>query len=112
MDEGSIPSISTMSDKLSDFPVDDITLDAILHSLNGAFTVDEEGNHTLVGADYTLSDLLDFLSGYDKSKLIQEGPNIYLYPDPVYTEHCVIRALIEEIKRLRNTYEPLGTELL
>ena len=101
---------------LGEFPVDDITLDLILHSLDGVYEVDEEGNHQLVGADMTLNQLLDFLSGYDESKLIHEGMmpdpmgwgievEMTSYPDPIYHEHDVIRALIHEIQRLRDEQE-------
>ena len=92
------------------FPVDDITLDAIEHALGGSYTVDEDGTHHLVGSDYTLSTLLDFLSGYDASKLeLMDGENewdaipVYSYPEALYHHTDVIRALIAEVRRLRES---------
>lgn len=91
------------------FPVDDFTLDQIEHALDGAYTVDPDGTQTLVGADFSLSQLLDFLSGYDPSRLAQAVndydtpiPDVFEYPDAVYHPNDVIRALITEVRRLRN----------
>lgn len=87
---------------LPDFPVDDGTLNLLEDSLNGSFTVDADGTHHLVGADFTVSDLLDFLSGYDEAKL-ETGENGWEeYPDPLYHINDVVRALIAEVRRLRD----------
>lgn len=103
---------------LPPFPVDEATLSNIKHALGGSYTVDEDGTHHLVGSEFTLSQLLDFLSGYDESKLIVldpgyevpenasfgekvAGASITEYPDPIYHYFDVIRALIEEVERLR-----------
>jgi hypothetical protein len=43
------------------FPVDDATLLAVEHALTGAFTVDPDGTHHLVGAVYALNVLLAVL---------------------------------------------------
>lgn len=103
-----------MPDTLPAFPVDDVTLANVLHSLDGAYTVDDDGTHHLVGADFTLSSLLDFLSGYDETKLIRGGDmgttpfgepvEFTEYPDPLYHPNDVIRALAEEILRLRDVH--------
>jgi hypothetical protein len=59
---------------LPPFPVDDITLNALEHALGAAlrYIGDEP---TLVGAEYDLHQLLDFLSGYDPTqiKVLEEG---------------------------------------
>lgn len=97
---------------LPDFPIDESALSNIEHALGGAYEVDEEGNHTLVGADFTLHQLLDFYSGYDERleepvdewQEYREVP-IMTYPEPVYHVNDVVRALIKEIRRLRNKYE-------
>lgn len=79
------------------FPVDDTTLDAI--------------DRALQDSDYTLSDLLNFLSGYNPDQLeLLEGTGwldapIYTYPEALYSEHDVIKALIAEVRRLRETHE-------
>lgn len=113
---GSGPERCVMS--LAKFPIDEVTLNAVKHALNGAYDIDDKGHHVVVDAEFNLSQLLDFLSGYDPSKLrlIQEGEEvavdapffdqiqgaaIYEYPDAVYTRDDVIRALIEEVERLR-----------
>lgn len=91
---------------LPEFPVDNDMLDRIEHALGGSYEVDEDGTHRLIGADYTLTQLLDFMAGYDETLLIplegHEGSmEWYQYPFPLYHEHDVIRALISEVRRLR-----------
>jgi hypothetical protein len=92
------------------FPVDDFTLDQVEHALGARLAVDSDGTHSVVGADFSLSKLLEFLSGYDPTKVVpmldEDG---YEIPDrveytgpPVYTRDCVIRALIAEVRRLRS----------
>lgn len=102
---------------LGSFPVDDSALNAIKDALNTAYgDVQEDGTHELVGGDFTLDQLLRFYSGYDESRsiLIQEadpsregwaGAAVYQHLDPQYSEHDLIRALVEEIERLRKKYE-------
>jgi hypothetical protein len=116
-----------MSD-LPDFPVDDSTLAAIEHALGGALTFDGENGERLaeprlVGADYSLSTLLDFLAGCTgrdpNEELIQPGRDESDLPEwergrggwsdaeivydtrPHYSEHDLIAALIAEIRSLR-----------
>lgn len=100
----------TAAASLPPFPVDDFTIDQIEHALGGSFTVDEAGVHTLVGSDFTFDQLLNFLSGYDESKLTPSVneydtpiPDQFEYPDPIYRPTDVIRALIAEVRRLRGT---------
>lgn len=90
------------------FPVDDITLNAVEHAMSGAYEVDEDGTHHWVGSEYSLSMLLDFLSGYDAAKLeLMDGETewdtapIYTYPEALYSHHDLIRALIAEVRHLR-----------
>lgn len=81
-------------------PVDDSSLALILEALNTSYDLDEDRNPVLVGGAFTLTQLLDFWSGY--SAALKEGtepPVILSLPD-------VIRALIEEIQRLRSTDVP------
>lgn len=88
---------------LPEFPVSDDVLDAIEHALGGAYEVRPGQGMKLVGADYSLSQLLEFYSGYDPAKLQPtDDPEITVYPEPVYTERDVIRSLIKEVRRLRN----------
>lgn len=96
-------------DTLPPFPVDDVTLNMLEHSMRGAYTVDHDGTHHLVGAEYSTPQLLDFLSGYDPEKVVplkdEDGydiPNFVEYVGgPVYSRDCVIKALIKEVRRLR-----------
>lgn len=111
-----------MSDELPDFPVDDATLLALKHALGGAYEVEVDGTHVLVGAEYSMNELLDFLAncqgrdpnevllqaGRDESELPEweRGRNWasaeIVYDTRIhYSKHDVIRALIAEIERLR-----------
>lgn len=96
-------------------PVDDFILDQIDHALGGAIGFDDDGARQLVGADFSLSQLLDFLSGVDDTKAVLveaahpdpliansiEGAAIYESPGRRYSEHDLIAALVTEIRRLR-----------
>ena len=89
----------------SPFPVDDVTLAAVEHALGGAYTVGADGAHSVVGADFMLPQLLEFLSGYDPAAVVplnDDGTITEYVGGAIYTEHCVIRALIAEVRRLRD----------
>lgn len=104
---------------LPPFPVDDFTLDQLDHALNtclGDVIPDTGGRHEKVGGEFTLSEFLQFMSGYDadRSTLIgytdtipgtgiptDHAVPIYEHWDESYTERCVIRALIAEVRQLR-----------
>lgn len=116
---------------LPPFPVDDSTLAAIEHALGGSLTYDQPDGTDgegpwLVGADYSLSALLDFLAGCtgrdpneeliqaarDESDLPEwersrgwENAEIVYDTRPHYSEHDLIRALIDEVRRLRRNQE-------
>lgn len=89
-------------------PLDDATLTLIEEALNAGYEVDENGTHRLVGAEFSLNQLLDFFSGYDANKAVDTGENIdgipvFEYPDPVFSTHDLIRALVSEVRALRAT---------
>jgi hypothetical protein len=98
---------------LPPFPLDDDVLDRLEEAIGTCYgAMRGDGTHELVGGEFTLSALLDFYSGYDESKLIDLGTapdpmgfghdvQWTEYPDPVYTERDVMRALIREVRRLR-----------
>lgn len=86
-------------------PVDEQSLRLLKESLDASYNVDETGQHVLVGADFSLQQLLEFWSGYDKTKLVPIMDNVYEYPGPVIHTNDVIRALVSEIERLREEYE-------
>lgn len=92
-----------MSDPV--LPVDDRALDLYEEALKAGYTVDEDGTHHLVGADFSLPHLLDFFSGYDSTKSVligyDGGTPIYEHTEPIFSERDLIRALIVEVRRLR-----------
>lgn len=113
-----------MADSLPAFPLDDATLLAIEHALGGALTFDrpdhalsdfEDQGPWLVDADYSLSNLLDFLAGCtgeDPNRVVlsEADPTLpgYAGAEVVYdtrihySEHDLIRALVVEVRRLRS----------
>lgn len=113
-------------DLLPPFPVDDMTLDAVAHSLDACLTYEGEDGEDLeeprvIGAEYQLAALLDFLAGATgrdpngyqlEPGSVRlpgiEGAEIWMDTRPTYTPHDVIRALIEEIRRLRDASELNG----
>lgn len=83
-------------------PVDDFTLTLIEEALNTSYAVDEHGNHTLVGGQFTLPMLLNFFAGYDPADLQEIAPGIAEYKGISLHPHDLIRALINEVRRLRH----------
>lgn len=99
---------------LPPFPVDDATLASVEHALGASLTFDADDvlmeRPRVVGADYTLTDLLDFLAGVKDDpdgmlEFVQDNPEIWYDPRPHYSFHDVIRALVDEIHRLRASAE-------
>lgn len=100
-----------MADTISDFPVDEVTLAALEHAMGGAFTIDDDGNHQIAGAEFSVQQLYDFLAGIDRTndtmlELLSDPADpetpIYFDPRPQYHHSDVIRSLITEVRRLRN----------
>jgi hypothetical protein len=92
---------------LGPLPVDDEALSHYKHALGASFALDEEGNHIVVGAEFTINDLLDFYSGFDpETDTMFEGfvggMEMTSATKPVYSEKDLICALIGEIERLRS----------
>lgn len=100
---------------LPPFPVDDFTLDQLEHALDtclGDVIPDSDGRHERVGGEFTMSDFLQFMSGYDPDRStfvgmvgdpmgFGEQVPMYEHWDQQYNEHSVITALIAEVRRLR-----------
>lgn len=82
-------------------PLDDMSLGLMLEAMDTGLDCDEDGNHVLVGGTITMNQLLNFWSGYDKAKELDEGENMSYYPHPVLMRDDIIRALIEEVRALR-----------
>lgn len=117
--DGTGMSTEPQGRELPDFPVDDFTLNQLEHALNTCIEITDEGERRTVGGEFTVSQFLDFMSGYDpdRSTLVGYTTGIPGSPDsegfhdqpiPIYegwdqhySDHCVIRALIAEVRRLR-----------
>ena len=86
-------------------PVDDEALSRYEEALGAAFGVDGDGRHYLAEGEFTITRLLEFYSGTDDSKVTMLGEAggvpVYEHPDPAYTRDDLIRALIAEVRSLR-----------
>jgi hypothetical protein len=102
---------------LAPFPVDPETLNVVYDSMDRTvigFT--DSGEPIREGSPYTLDDVLNMLSGYDPALSVQSMneydqpiPDMYEYTGPgIYHQHDLIRALIDEIRRLREAAEQVG----
>lgn len=82
-------------------PVDDTALNLIEEAMRTAYDLNDNGDLVLNG-EYTIHQLLEFWSGYDatKEETISEDVTIYR-GGTILHEHDIIRALINEIHRLR-----------
>lgn len=106
---------------LPPFPVDDFTLDQLEHALNTSIEVTDDGEWKPVGGEFTLSKFLDFMSGHDPERAtfvgyagdpagFGEQVPIYESWDQSYSEHCVIGALVAEVRRLRAAARKAGKQ--
>lgn len=85
---------------LPPFPTDDVTLHMLERAIATAVDAREEG-------EFTLPQLLDFLSNYEPERSIDTGDRIdgiplFFHPDQVYSESDVIRSLIATVRCLRS----------
>ena len=87
-----------MSD-LPPFPLDDLTLSALEHALGAVTTVDDDGTRRVDGADMTITQLLDFLAGYDPEQEIPDG--IAYIGDQTYAWQTAFLAVVRELRRVR-----------
>lgn len=95
--------------QLPPFPLDDGTLNVIRESLDRVVAgFDEDENAVYEGPEFCLDNVLNMLSGYDPSLLVQATneydqpiPDVYEYPHPIYHPNDLIRALIDEVQQLR-----------
>ncbi|SLH06734.1 hypothetical protein [Mycobacteroides abscessus] len=91
---------------LPPFPINDATLAQLQHALRTSVAVDDEGNRSCVGGDFTLPQLLDFYSGADESRSTLVGyagdTPIYECWDQRYSEHDVMLALIQRVRELES----------
>jgi len=94
---------------MPDFPVDESTLNNVKHALGARLDDQGDGYPIVVGADFTLHQLLDFYSGYmpetNRPLGMIETPFGRMEAEEVeaelYTVHDLIEALIAEVERLR-----------
>lgn len=80
-----------------------MTLDALEHALGYTLTINEDGDPVSSGAaEYSIYDLLDFMAGCTGDEgVVKVSENVYDDYRPHYTHNSVIRALIAEVRRLR-----------
>lgn len=92
---------------LGPFPVDDATLGALEHALDATLTFTPDGEPVVVGAEYSLGRLLEWLSGPSE---VLEDPETPLVTrvQPAYSTSDALRALIGEVRRLRRAFEAAG----
>jgi hypothetical protein len=97
--------VETVDNTLPSFPVDEATLAAVEHALQGSWTVDKDGNHTLVGAEFTLQRVLDLAAGINRNDDFEHlhpvSDRVYVDDRVQYTPNDIISALITETRRLR-----------
>lgn len=89
--------------ELPPFPVDDGTLDLLWTALHPGPDADRTSLWDFLG-------LMSEMGGSDTSAIAEvveeqdealNRPGVYVMRDPQYTDHCVIDALITEVRRLR-----------
>lgn len=84
-----------------DIPLDETSLKLLREALDVTIVdTDLDGNPILSG-DFSLNRLLEFWSGYDESKLQEGSDGISVYPEPILSERDLIRALVDEVARIR-----------
>jgi hypothetical protein len=89
-------------------PVDDSALNLLEDALDYHFVGEDENGDPIGSGEFSMYQLLEFWSGYDESKEVQEGYSqegvrlTYYAGGPILTHKDVIQALIDEIRRLRN----------
>lgn len=97
-----------MSESEPKVPVDDGALNLLEEALDYHFVGQDENGDPVGSGDFSLYQLLEFWSGYDSTKEVDEGFTengvrmTYYSGGPILTHKDVILALIEEIRRLRN----------
>jgi hypothetical protein len=87
---------------MTPIPLDDLTLDAIEHALGASLTYEngDYDNPIVVGADFTLPKLLDFLAGQDATDGHEED-GMWICHQPSFSQKDLIRALVNEVRELR-----------
>lgn len=94
-----------MPPDLGPVPLDDDALTAIEHALAAVYTINDEGEHQITGAEYNLPQLLDFWSGFNRDDGVHDGYineiPVYVFDKPTYSERDLLRALVAEVRRLR-----------
>ena len=82
-------------------PVDDAALDLIDEALDYHFVGEDENGEPVGSGEFSMYRLLEFWSGYDPDNITQEPGGVAHYHGYMLTHKDIIRALIDEIRRLR-----------
>lgn len=102
---------------LPPFPVDDATLDMLMAAIDPRSHGDPDAESSSVGNFLVFVSELggsdtDAVEGVldpgDPDLPGLAGAPTHLMRDPQYSEHCVMRALVEEIRRLRGRRSTVG----
>lgn len=86
---------------MNTFPTDNETLKLVREACDTRIVdFDADGNPVMNG-QHTLFMLLDIFSGYDPEKSVEVNPALNEYDHPTYHMNDLVRALTDEIFRLR-----------
>jgi hypothetical protein len=91
---------------LAPFPVDDTSLDLVMRAINPP--PEEQAECSSL---YSALEFFSELGGSDTSAVAEEyddDAEVRVLRDPQYSVHCLVSALIEEIRRLRGRREELA----
>lgn len=94
-------------DTLPAFALNDETLNVLYDSLDYCIT-GWDGDLPITSGEFSLEQVLDLLSGYDPCSAVpvldecgEVVPDMVTAPGPLYHSTDLIRALIDEVRRLR-----------
>ncbi len=87
-----------MAGDLPPFPVDDATLGLLEQALDPWSHGDPNATSSSL---WPFLDMVSEMAGSDLGAVEEEHDGVKVMRDPRYSEHCLIRALVAEIRRLR-----------
>jgi hypothetical protein len=84
---------------LPPFPVDDATLDMLCAAMDPRSVGDYAVERSCMGE---FLDMMSRLGGSDPAAVDEVIDGIHVMRDPMYHDHDVIKALVDEVRRLRS----------
>lgn len=112
---------NTEEAEIAPFPVDESTLLAVEHALGAYLEIDDESEDEpqMLGAEYSIWQLFDFLSGVSEEDYVvddnfdyETDAPVYICMKPTYDYPDLIHALIDEIRRLRELVDSDKREIV